>query len=258
MKRNLKRPETAGINDILSRDGGNFALFLDFDGTLVDIAPTPGAAVAPPGLPELLARLEALLGGALAVVSGREIADIDHRLRPFCGRAAGVHGAEIRFDPKGAVTKQGALDPSVLAGVRRVAAPDPRLLIEDKSESVAIHYRGAADAMPGLERALEEVAAAAPDGLLLLRGRMVFEILRAGVSKGEAVSRFMAAAPFAGRRPVMVGDDRTDVAAIEACIAHGGYGFRVAGGLFSKGEAEFSDPAAVRAWLADLAAGLSS
>jgi trehalose 6-phosphate phosphatase len=257
LKANLAPSGPKGLLDHLSRGDENLALFLDFDGTLVDIAPTPDATVAPPGLPELLARLASGLNGALAVVSGREIADIDLRLRPFRGRAAGVHGAEIRLDPKGRVSKAVGLDPSVLAGVRDLTAADPRLLIEDKGESIAVHYRGADDAEATLGAALEAFVAEAPGGLFLLRGRKVFEIMRAHVSKGKAVARFMETAPFAGRRPVMIGDDRTDVAAIDACFARGGYGFRVASEFFPAAEAEFASPGSVRAWLSDLAARLS-
>ncbi len=253
----LVRSGPKGLLDLVSRGGKNLALFLDFDGTLVDVAPTPAAVVAPPGLPGLLAWLAAGLDGALAVVSGRKIADLDLRLRPFRARAAGVHGAELRFDPAGGVQRSLGLDPSVLARVRDLTAADPRLLIEDKRESVAIHYRGAADAEPGLGRALDAFVAAAPDGLLLLRGRKVFEIMRAHVSKGEAVSRFLETAPFSGRRPVMIGDDRTDVAAIDACVARGGHGFRVASELFPAAEADFAGPEAVRAWLTDLAERLA-
>ncbi len=217
----------------------------------------PARRSPPPGLPGLLSRLAAGLDGALAVVSGREIADIDRRLRPFRGRVAGVHGAEMRLDPNGAIRRAAGLDAAVVDRVRDLTAADPRLLIEDKRESVAVHYRGADDAERGLGLALEAFVAAAPDGLMLLRGRKVFEIMRAHVSKGAAVSRFLKAAPFAGRRPVMIGDDRTDVAAIEACIARGGYGFRVESELFSATEADFSGPEAVRAWLADLAERLA-
>lgn len=257
LKADVARSGPQGLIGRLSGGGENLALFLDFDGTLVDIAPTPAEVVAPPRLPGLLASLAAGLDGALAVVSGRAIADIDLRLRPFRGRAAGVHGAELRLDPDGGVQRAVGLDPSVFGRLRDLIAGDPRLLIEDKRKSVAIHYRGAEEAEPGLGRALDAFVAEAADGLLLLRGRKVFEIMRAHVSKGEAVSRFLETAPFAGRRPVMIGDDRTDVAAIDACVARGGHGFRVASELFPAAEADFSGPEAVRAWLADLAKRLA-
>ncbi|HUO53489.1 MAG TPA: trehalose-phosphatase [Rhodoblastus sp.] len=139
----------AGLLKELANGGENLALFLDFDGTLVDIAPTPDAALAPPGLPELLRRLSNSLGGALAVVSGRGIADIDHRLQPFRGRAAGVHGAEIRIDPQGAVRHKARLDPSILAAVQRIAAVDPRLPARPLRQSLgAIGQRPAPRPVP--------------------------------------------------------------------------------------------------------------
>jgi trehalose 6-phosphate phosphatase len=240
-------------------DRTRYALFLDFDGTLVDIAPTPDAVFAPAALPGLLAALSAGLDGALALVSGREIADLDARLKPFRGRAVGVHGAQIRADPTcGARTAHADLDPAVLADVRRLAAFDPRILIEDKGASIAVHYRAAVQDEARILGALEDYVAAAAGRLALLRGRKVVEILGGYFSKGEAVSRLMRAPPFAGRRPLMIGDDRTDVAAFVACAAWGGWGFRVAGGVFPANEADFSGPAAVRDWLAELAARLPS
>ncbi len=244
--------------DRLTRESAGLALFLDFDGTLTEVAPTPDSAVAPAGLSDLLKRLSARLGGALAVISGREIADLDMRLAPFRGAAAGVHGAEIRLAPESDADLCAAeLDPSSLAEIRRLAAFEPRLLIEDKGASIAVHYRAAESAAPRLEAALERYIAAGAGGLRLLRGRKVFEVLSFGFSKAQAVTRFMETTPFAGRRPVMIGDDLADLAAFDACVARGGQGFRVAGELFPASEADFSGPEAVRAWLADLAAQLS-
>lgn len=248
-------PGPAGLLDLRRRDGAKLALFLDFDGTLLEVAPTPGAAVAPEGLPDLLGELSAALGGALALVTGREIADLDLRLAPYRGAAAGVHGAEIRFDPeRQAALRAEALDPAVLEDVRRLAVFEPRLLIEDKGASIAVHFRAAETAEPFLERKLRDYVAGSRGGLRLLRGRKVFEVLGGGFSKGEAVARFMAAQPFAGRTPVMIGDDLTDQPAMQACIALGGFGFAVAGDLFRADRADFAGPEAVRAWLRELAA----
>ncbi len=219
------------------------------------MAPTPDAAVAPDGLTGLLAELSAALGGALAVVTGRAIADLDLRLAPYRGAAAGIHGAEIRFDPARQAARQAAaLDSGVLVEIRRLARFEPRLLIEDKGASIAVHFRAAATAERRLERELTDYVAASRGGLRLLRGRKVFEILGDGFSKGEALARFMAAPPFSGRKPVMIGDDQTDEPAIQACIARGGFGFTVAGGFFRADQADFAGPDAVRAWLAELAA----
>ena len=251
-------PGPAGLLELSPRNGGDLALFLDFDGTLIEMAPTPGAATAPGGLADLLAELADALGGALAVVTGREIADLDLRLAPFRGRAAGVHGAEIRFDPKAGAARQGAaLGSGALADIRRLAAFEPRLLIEDKGASIAVHFRAAKSAEPRLERELTDYIAAADGGLRLLRGRKVFEILNGGFSKGEALARFMAGPPFAGRKPVMIGDDHTDIPAMQTCAARGGFGFTVAGEFFCADQADFAGPDAVRAWLMELLALLS-
>lgn len=254
----IPRPGPAGLLEVWPREGADLALFLDFDGTLLDVAPTPDAAVAPGGLARLLAELSASLGGALALISGREIADLDFRLEPFRGRAAGVHGAEIRFDPERQASPQAAaLDPAVLADVRRLAGFESGVLIEDKGASIAVHFRAVEAAKPRLERELADYVAASRGTLRLLRGIKVFEILNGGFSKGEAVARLMADPPFAGRRPVMIGDDRSDVPAMLACAARGGFGFTVAGEHFRADEADFAGPEAVRLWLGELAARLA-
>lgn len=241
--------------DDLSHDAGLYALFVDFDGTIVDIATTPDRVFAPPGLVNTLSVLSVLLDGALAVVSGRPIADLDLRLQPFRGRAAGIHGAEVRVDSDAAPIRQADdLDAQTLADVRRLTGLDSRIFIEDKGASVAVHYRLAEEFAPSIERKLTNYAAAR--GLALMRGRKVYEILRQRVSKGGAVSHFMQMPAFAGRRPIMIGDDRTDLSAFEACATLGGLGLSVAGELFPIDESDFTGPAAVRLWLAEFAARL--
>jgi trehalose 6-phosphate phosphatase len=254
-------PDQFQPDDVLAalpRNSDHYALFVDFDGTLAEIAATPDGVVAPSGLADLLSALTMALQGALAIVSGRPIADVDAHLNPFRGRAAGVHGAEIRADPGEApVSGVASLDRAVLDDIRRMTAFDPRILVEDKGASIAVHYRMADDVAPLIEPALARYVAAARGEFSLLRGRKIFEILRGGVSKGDAVARFMATPDFAGRRPIMIGDDRTDVSAMEACAELGGWGFRVAGEFFPASAADFSGPAAVRLWLADFLAGLT-
>lgn len=252
------RPRPRGLLDALSRGKEAYALFIDFDGTLVDIATTPDRVATPPGVASVLADLSILLGGALAILSGRAIADLDERLKPFRGRAAGVHGAEIRFDPNAAtISHSDKLDPEVLADVHRLTDFDPHILVEDKGASIAVHYRLKDELEPFVESALE-IYAAERGGLSLLRGRKVIEVLRRHVCKGDAVSCFMRTPAFEGRRPIMIGDDRTDVSAFAACVAHGGWGLSVAGELFCAAGADFAGPMAVRRWLADFAARLSS
>jgi trehalose 6-phosphate phosphatase len=235
------------------RDPDNTALFLDFDGTLVEIAATPEGATAPSSLPAVLARVTDALGGALALVSGRRIDDIDARLAPFRSPAAGVHGAEMRFDAEDGINSATErLDPRVREDVTRLTQGDPRLLVEDKGRAVAVHFRRAEHLGPELERKLEDYVRASDQQLKVQTGRKVVEILGRGVSKGEAVRRLMRRKPFAGRRPIMIGDDRTDLSAFEACAALGGGGLRVAGEFFPTQEADFASPGDVRHWLGEL------
>ncbi|PPQ39704.1 trehalose 6-phosphatase [Rhodoblastus acidophilus] len=232
------------------REPEAIALFLDFDGTLVEIAETPEAAKSPPALPSLLARLSRGLSGALALVSGRPIADLDRRLAPFRCAAAGVHGAEFRLDAGSAIAMRAApLDARVRGDVAKLAGDDPRLLVEDKGGAIAVHYRLAEHLGPELERRLEDYIRASDGDLMVQPGRKVFEVLGGAVSKGDAVRRFMSQPPFAGRRPLMIGDDRTDVSAFEVCAALGGAGLRVAGEFFASDAADFASPAEVRQWL---------
>jgi trehalose 6-phosphate phosphatase len=185
------------------------ALFLDFDGTLVDLAPQPEAVIVPSGLLATLGALNHYLGGALALISGRPIEQIDAFLHPLKLPAAGVHGAERRA-ADGAITLLSThplqrVEEAALVLVKR----SPVLRVENKRGSVALHYRQA----PELEAECVEAMKAAVEespGLTLLRGKMVVEAKPGGASKGHAIEAFMQENPFAGRRPVFVGDDFTD------------------------------------------------
>jgi trehalose 6-phosphate phosphatase len=185
------------------------ALFLDFDGTLVDIAPQPEAVIVPSELVATLTALNKYLGGALALISGRPIEQIDAFLHPLRLSAAGVHGAERR----GADGKMTLLSTHPLEHVEEaalaLAARHQMLRVEKKRGSVALHYRQA----PELEQECLHVMQAAiqeSPGLTLLRGKMVVEAKPGGASKGHAIEAFMQEGPFAGRSPVFVGDDITD------------------------------------------------
>ncbi|MBK0391202.1 trehalose-phosphatase [Ramlibacter algicola] len=220
------------------------ALFLDFDGTLVDIAPEPGAIVVPCSLVPTLSALQTYLGGAVAVVSGRSIRELDTYLAPLQLPVAGVHGAERR-DASGALDR---VEPASLEEVTRAAlalrARDARLLVEEKGTSVALHYRRA----PELERECIDAMAAAVDrseGLALLRGKMVVEAKPCGASKGAAIEAFLREPPFAGRTPVFVGDDVTDEAGFEAVQRLGGLGVKVGEGPSAAWQ-RLADPGALR------------
>ena len=221
------------------------ALFLDFDGTLVEIAPRPDAVRVQPGLPDLLARIAAGLDGALAVVSGRPLRDLDHFL-PVPIAMAGDHGATLRPVP-GRPTESPDLPHAPAAWRARadsILERFPGTLIEDKEHGFVIHYRLAPTAGPAAKALLEEMLASVPGGggFTLLEARMAWELRPGGASKGTAVRALMARAPFAGRRPVFIGDDVTDEEGMAVAREHGGRGLRL--------QDAFGEPEALRAWLA--------
>jgi trehalose 6-phosphate phosphatase len=220
------------------------ALFLDFDGTMVDIAPQPHAVHVPAPLLDVLGRLREYLGGAVAVISGRPIEQIDDFLAPLALPTAGVHGAERR----GADGNMVLLDTHPLDRVEQVAralsAQHPGLLVELKRGSLALHYRQS----PGLEaQVLDAMQAAVDDspGVTLLRGKMVAEAKPGGASKGSAIQDFLAEAPFHGRCPVFIGDDVTDEAGFLTVQRLGGVGIKVGDGA-TAALGRLADPPALR------------
>ncbi|MEO8606166.1 MAG: trehalose-phosphatase [bacterium] len=231
------------------------ALFLDLDGTLLEIAATPALVVVPAGLPALLSRLYHQLDGAVAVVTGRPLAVVDGLLAPFSASAAGEHGAALRYHD-GRVEEL----PATLAvpdawreSLAAAAERWPGVLIESKPHGCAIHYRLAPERGNDVWRLARTLVADDHPWFRLIPAREAVEIGPRAVSKGYAVERLMAQAPFAGRNPIFIGDDFTDEAGMSAARLLGGQGLRVA---------EFfgGDPAAVRAWLkreADLLDGRS-
>ena len=225
------------------------AIFLDLDGTLVDIAAEPHLVVVPADLPPLLSRLSTRLGGALAIISGRTTNEIDHFLHPLRLPAAGVHGAEMRTEVEGEVLLTvGPLDPAVEAAVNRLSALGPGVLIENKVHTIAVHFRLAPSAEPEIEAELKKIVAGTADHFILAPGRCVIEVVPRHVAKGTALEAFMATRAFQGRRPIMVGDDLPDESALAAAERLGGRGLRVAGEHFKAG-ADFAGPAEVRVWL---------
>lgn len=234
----------------LLEDAQRFALFLDFDGTLVDIAPAPDAVVVPGELAPMLGRIADRLGGALAVLTGRPIADIDRFLAPLKPVAAGVHGSEVRLARDGPVELQSEpIEASIIRRVRKIAQGVQGALLELKAASVAIHYRNVPEAEGAIEAALSDLVADSGDHLILCRGRKVLEIVPAHVSKGDALETFMRRPAFRGRRPIMIGDDVSDLSAFAAARRFGGRGLKVAGEQFHPGDVEFSGPEHVRRWL---------
>lgn len=193
----------------LPRLAPDVALFLDFDGTLVELAPQPEAIVIPPLLTGILAGLYHQLGGALALVSGRRLLDLDGFLAPLQLPLASEHGAQRR-SAEGLLMSAPATDlEPVLQAAEALVQRHPALRLEHKSLALSLHYRQA----PELEHLCLQVMRQAVEcsvGLELMQGKCVIDVKPAGVSKGTAIAAFMAEAPFAGRMPVFAGDDMTD------------------------------------------------
>jgi trehalose 6-phosphate phosphatase len=222
------------------------AYFLDFDGTLVDIAPTPQSVEVDPALPGHLAGLRRLCGDAVAIVSGRPVAEVDGFLPGAAYAVAGEHGTALRLSPD-AKMETIQLDPlpaDWLLAARQLAAAHPGALMEAKRHGFALHYRAAPHTGASLEAALKTLVAQDSAGYEMIAAKMAWEIRPRGIDKGSAVRTLMEHAPFAGRIPVFVGADVTDEDGMRAAREMGGVGLRV--------PEVFVDPAGVRAWIAKL------
>jgi trehalose 6-phosphate phosphatase len=232
------------------------ALFLDLDGTLLDFAERPDAVVVEAGLRTALQRLHDALDGALALLSGRPLQQIDALLALPHAAAAGLHGAQLRR-PDGRVTVLSP-DPAHLQRLREHAralvAGLPGVLLEDKGTALALHYRNVPDAEAAVRRAADDLLHVAGAGFALQPGNRVVEIKPAGVDKGTALLALMEAAPFAGRVPWMLGDDLTDEHAFEQANRLGGVSVIVGARRPTRARHALADPDAARRWLAALAA----
>jgi trehalose 6-phosphate phosphatase len=238
----------------------HLAILLDIDGTLLDIAPTPREVVVPDSLAQTLARVSERLGGALALVSGRPIAEIDEFFPGLKPPTIGGHGAEMRPVAGGDIvnTSVPLLDPELKQRLRDIAAHHPGVLIEDKGYSLALHYRQAPKQGVGLIHDVKHVYQAwGNTSFELLTGKAVLEIKFAGFNKGTAVRDLMAYPPFTGRAPIFVGDDRTDEDAFAVVPEFSGHGVSV-GRKFPGVDDHFKSPTEVRNWLDQLAEGVSA
>ena len=230
---------------------GHHALFLDFDGTLVGIAPHPSDVQRPVGLPQLLLQLQLQLGGALAIVTGRSMADIDHFLAPTVLPVASEHGAHRR-DSLGhlhhvSATLETAQISYLLRAAQLLEAQHPALWCEAKTTGFTLHYRTAPALDPVCWQALAPLAALTP-ACALVRGKYGIELRPSAVDKGAAVRSFMQEAAFAGRTPVFVGDDAADEDGFIAAQLVGGYGIKVGSGA-SAARYRASSPADIHSWL---------
>ena len=234
--------------------GAAWALFLDFDGTLVDIATTPDAVAVHPRLRTILSACAEAFDGAVAIVTGRPIAAVDALLAPLRLPAAGLHGLELRL-PDGESVVQHAGRGEELADVRArfqsLAREDARLVVEDKGSSLGLHFRRA----PERERELHELVAGMAtlhDGHHVMLGKMVLEIRPTHADKGTAIGRLLDTVSFSGRRPVFAGDDITDEDGFAAVNRRGGISIKVGEGE-SAATCRVPDVAALHAWLTAIA-----
>jgi trehalose 6-phosphate phosphatase len=227
-------------------------IFLDLDGTLLALRDDPVIVHADADLCSLLAQCAARLGGALAIVSGRPIADLDACFEPLRFPAAGVHGVEHRA-ADGVTTSLPTETSRLRPTARRLATAMeaiPMSFLEDKGASLALHWRRAPQGAAAMRGLAQEALAELGPTFRLLEGNCVVEVLPAAANKGDAVRTFLHEAPFSGRRPVYIGDDVTDLPGFDAAREAGGYGIAVG----SRVTADFhlQDVEAVRGWLAEV------
>lgn len=230
------------------------AILLDIDGTLLDLAPTPREVWVPPGLAVTLNRLVERTSGALALVSGRSLNDIDLIFAPAQFSAVGGHGAEMRLsgDHEAVATHAPPMDKELKRRLAAIAKLSPGILLEDKGYSLALHYRLAPHAEKAIHEAVSLIRADLPNAPIeILSGKCVCEIKHSGFSKATGVVELMTHTPFRGRRPIFIGDDVTDESVFAIMSDLGGLAFSV--GRRAIGVAHhFDEPRDVRAWLARL------
>lgn len=238
-------------------DARTTAIFLDFDGTLVEIAERPEAVQLADATRSAVGTIARHVDGALAIVTGRDIATIDAFFAPLFLPIAGVHG-QSRRDAKARVSAL-PVDKTVLAQLRRelnlLFAPHPGVLVEEKTGSVAVHFRSRPDLQDFCVNAMRRSIAALGGGFEARPGKMVVEAVPEGASKGAAVLSFMAEAPFAGRVPLFAGDDVTDEDALGTVNSLGGMSIKVGDGM-SCASFRAQTTSAFLEWLVDYARNL--
>ncbi len=240
------------LPDAAPLTGRSWAIFLDVDGTLLDLADAPDLVHVDTRLLRLLDSLVDANRGAVAIVSGRSIADLDQLFSPLTLPAAGLHGAERR-DARGGLHRRAA-DPrlrQVEHELTRWSRAHPGTLVEDKGGAVALHYRLAPAEEAAARALIRTIGASLGDDYVVQTGKQVVELKPAGVSKATAIREFMSEAPFAGRRPVFVGDDVTDEDGFLAVRDLGGVAVGVGEREFSHATCRLDDVRAVEAWLFD-------
>ncbi len=233
-----------------------WALFLDVDGTLIDLAETPESVYVPAELKVLLEEVASRLDGALALISGRTIANIDELFDPLRLCTSGVHGAERR-GPDGRLIRA-SFDTSALRQVREELAAFARvhegLLLEDKGFALALHFRLAPDAAEAARDVTHRIVERLGPSYVLQAGKCVYEIRPSATTKGTAVRTFMEQAPFAGRQPIYIGDDVTDEDGFQAVNELGGLSVRVGSTALTRASYRLPSVADVHRWIRELPA----
>jgi trehalose 6-phosphate phosphatase len=236
------------------REIGPYAIFLDFDGTLAELAERPDAVVVAPETLRLLDALSKSCGHALAIISGRDIAVVDRMLHPLVLPVAGVHGLQRR-DAAGRLHKA-TVEPvdmrPIVEALRAALGGEPGLIVEEKTGAAALHYRS----RPDCERRCRDIAETIVRGrsdLELLPGKMVFEIKTDGADKGDVIEAYLKEQPFAGRRPVFAGDDTTDEVGFAIVNARGGVSIKVGKSATTLARFRAATLQELHAWLAELA-----
>jgi len=246
-------PEQLAERD-LARRLDEFAVLLDIDGTLLDLAPTPREVWVPPDLSKTLNRLLDKTSGAVALVSGRSLNDIDLIFAPEQFPAVGGHGAEMRLesDSEAVAIHAPPMDKELKRRLAAIAKLSPGILLEDKGYSLALHYRLAPHAEKAIYAAVSLIRADLPNAPIeVMPGKCVCEIKHSGFNKASGVIELMTHDPFKGRRPIFIGDDVTDESVFAIMPDLGGLAFSV--GRRAKGVvSHFDEPRDVREWLARL------
>ncbi|MBR1147558.1 MULTISPECIES: trehalose-phosphatase [unclassified Bradyrhizobium] len=247
-------PETVPVPRSLVPHLSETAILLDIDGTLLELMPTPREVWVPPGLSKTLNRLLARTNGALALVSGRSLNDIDLIFAPEQFPAVGGHGAEMRIDPDNESVDSHAppMDRELKRRLAAIAKLSPGILLEDKGYSLALHYRLAPHAEKAIYAAVSLIRADLPNAPIeVLPGKCVCEIKHSGFTKATGVRELMTREPFKGRRPLFIGDDVTDETVFGIMPDYDGLAFSV--GRRAQGvQGHFDSPSDVREFLAHL------
>jgi trehalose 6-phosphate phosphatase len=231
-----------------------WCLFLDVDGTLIELTDSPLDTFADPELKTLLGHVAERLGGALALVSGRSIGYLDALFAPLRLPAAGLHGVERR-KASGQMHGASFVDTQLnraRAAVNALVQAHPGTIVEDKGRTLAVHFRMAPDREAAVREALIAIAKPLGSNYHIQEGSMVLEIKPRGFTKATAIKAFMAEPPFSGRKPVFIGDDLTDQDGFRMVEDQGG--FSVAVGNQVQGQFHLENAAAVRGWLKEIAA----